>query len=183
MQLQVYGRKSDGTGGTLPLDINPSVTCEDAGTIEITFTPASCAPDLLPFTDNYYVNSYSYQKENIGYGQENWSMTSKPFLPGYTGTIVMLRGISEGTVNTGADAMDTVDMGVLINEVGSNDVNNVAITGESGSVQAGTPGIGNYDVTRYIIATEIGNSLGYDPTIDGKKANLSVTIPLTPVYL
>ena len=183
LTLSVYGRRPDGSGGSIQLDVTPSVSCIDAGTVSITVNPASCVGSLLPFTEDYFVNSYSYQKENLGYGQESWGFTTKPVVPSYTGTIVMLRGIAEGTVATGDGTMDALDMGVVVNETASNDSFGAPIEGESGSIQAGSPGIGNFDITRFVVVTDVGNSIGLDPTVDGKTGNASITIPLQPIFL
>lgn len=182
LQLTVYGQKADGSGGSLSYDVTPSTSCDDVGGIEVTVNPASCVAGLLPFTQTYYLNSYSYQKDNLGYGQENWSLTSRPDVPGYTGTIVMLRGIAEGTISTGGGTMAASDMGIVIDESGSNDAFGAPIEGENGSVAGGTPGIGNYDITRYIVATAVGGSIGFNNSINGQTGNASVSIPLTPVF-
>jgi hypothetical protein len=183
LQLVVYGKRPDGAGGSLPLDISPSQSCVDAGTVNITVNPASCVGSLLPFIDDYFATGYSYSKEALGYGQENWNFTTKPKIPGFTGTIVMLRGIAEGTVGTGDGTVPAADMGVVINETASNDALGANIEGESGSVQAGTPGIGNFDISRFIIATQVGASTGKATAIDGKTGQANVQIPMTPVFL
>lgn len=180
LQLGIYGRKVDGSGGSLPYDVTASVSCDDVGGIEITVNPASCVASLLPFTETYYLNSYSYQKEALGSGQESWSLSSKPIVDGYTGIIVMIRGIAEGTINTGAGTMDPIDQGIVIDEAGSNDALGAPIEGNNGSVQAGTPGIGNIDLTRYIVATSVGGSF---QRRDGLTGSASVSIPLQPIFL
>lgn len=183
ISLSVYGSRADGTGGSLPFDVTPSTTCVDAGTTLITVNPASCVASLLPFAGDYFLNSYSYSKDNLGYGQENWSFTSKPEITGYTGTIVMLRGIAEGTISTGEGVMTADLMGVTIDTAASNDSLGNQIEGESGSVAGGTPGLGNFDIQRHIIATSVGGSTGKGPLVDGQTGEASISIPLTPVYL
>lgn len=183
IQINVYGKKASGAGGSATMDISPSTTCEDAGAVSITVTPASCLTSLLPFTGTYFLTGYSYQKDQLGYGQESWSFTSKPIISGYTGTIVMLRGIAEGTISTGAGVMAASEMGVVINEAASNDAYGANIEGESGSVSAGTPGLGNYDIQRYIIATTVGASTGSGALVDGYAGQANIQIPMTPVYV
>jgi hypothetical protein len=183
LSVNIYGSKPDFTGGSVSHDVTPSTSCVDANTVNITVNPASCVASLLPFTGDYFLNSYSYSKDNLGFGQETWSFTTKPIITGYTGTIVMLRGIAEGTITTGPGVMDPQYMGVTVDETASNDSLGAQIQGESGSVQAGTPGIGEYTIERYIIATAVGGSRGKDTTVDGLTGNASVSIPLTPVYL
>jgi hypothetical protein len=163
--------------------VNPSTSCTDAGTTNITITPAACGGSLTPFSDSFFVTSYSYQKENNGYGQETWAFTSKPEIPGYGGTIVMLRGIAEGQISTGDGVMSSTLMGVTVDEAASNDSLGAAIEGESGSVQAGTPGLGNYDVQRYVIVTAVGGSTGRGAAVDGYSGQASIQIPMNPVYI
>lgn len=183
LTLNVYGSRPDGSGGSLPLSVTPSTSCVDAGTISITVNPASCVGSLLPFVDDYFVTSYSYSKENIGYGQESWSFTSKPVIPSYTGDIVMLRGIAEGTIATGPGIMTSAQMGVAVDEAASNDAFGAPIEGESGSIPAGTPGLGNYDIQRYVIVTSVGGSIGKNTAVDGYAGQASIQIPNTPVFL
>lgn len=183
LQLNVYGVRPDGGGGSLSLDVSPSTTCVDTGTVNTTVNPASCVGSLLPFADDYFVNSYGYSKENLGYGQESWGFTTKPVIPTFTGTIVMLRGIAEGTIGTGAGTMTSTQMGVTVDETASNDSLGAQIEGETGSVTAGSPGIGSFEVSRFVIVTSIGASIGLSPAIDGLTGNASISIPLTPVFI
>ncbi len=183
VSVNVYGSRPDSTGGSLPLLVSPSITCVDAGAVSITVNPASCVGSLLPFIEDYFVTGYSYTKDNIGFGQEAWSFTSKPEIPGFAGTIVMLRGITEGTVATGDGNMTAAQMGIIVDETASNDSLGANIEGESGSVQGGTPGIGNFDIQRHIIATSIGGSIGKNTTVDGLAGQGSVQIPMTPVFI
>jgi len=138
---------------------------------------------LLPFIADYFVTGYTYTKDNLGFGQESWSFTSKPEIPGFAGTIVMLRGIAEGTIATGDGNMTALQMGVVVDEAASNDALGAPIEGESGSVQGGTPGIGDFTVQRHIIATSIGGSIGKNTTVDGLVGQASIQIPMTPVYI
>lgn len=181
--VNVYGSRPSGGGGSAQLTVTPSTLCVDADSVSITVNPASCVGSLLPFIETYFVNSYSYSKDNLGYGQETWSFTSKPIIPGFTGTVVMLRGIAEGTIATGAGIMTSIQMGVVVDNVASNDSLGAAIEGESGSVQAGTPGIGNFDIQRFVIATQIGASVGKNTSVDGLSGEASIQVPLTPVYI
>jgi len=183
LSLNVYGSRPAGGGGSVPLSVPPSVTCDDAGVVNITVNPASCVGSLLPFAKDYFVTGYSYSKDNLGFGQETWSFTSKPEIPGFTGTIVMLRGIAEGTIATGPGIMTSADMGITVDELASNDSFGAPIEGESGSVQAGTPGLGNFDIQRFVIVTQIGGSVGKSTSIDGFSGQTSIQIPMTPVFI
>jgi hypothetical protein len=183
ISLNVYGKRPDGSGGSLTTDVTPSISCVDANTINITVNPASCVETLLPFAGDYFLNSYGYNKDNLGYGQESWGFTSKPEITDFSGTIVMLRGIAEGTVATGPGTVPANLMGITVDEISSNDSLGNQIEGESGSVTAGTPGLGNFDISRFVIATSVGASLGKDSSIDGLTGQGSISIPITPVYL
>jgi len=151
--------------------------------VNIRVSPASCVGSLSDFIADYFLTSYSYSKDNLGTGQETWALTSKPDIPGFGGTIVMLRGIPEGTIATGAGIMTPAQMGVAIDEIASNDSFGAPIEGDNGSVQAGTPGIGNYDVQRYIIPTAVGGSIGKNSSVDGYSGAASVSIQMNPIYL
>ncbi len=183
LQLSVYGSRPDGAGGSLQMSVLPSVGCTDADGVSITVNPASCLNTLLPFTETYFLTSYSYQKENLGYGQESWSFTSRPILDNYSGTIIMLRGIAEGTIATGDGVMTSAQMGVVVDETASNDSLGSPIQGENGGVQAGTPGLGNYDIQRFIIATAVGGSIGLSPATDGLTGQANVNVPMTPIFI
>jgi len=180
ISLTVYGKRADGSGGSLPFNVSPSISCVDTSTVNITVNPASCVSSLLPFAGNYFLNSYGYTKSATGFGQESWSFTSKPDITGYTGTIVMLGGIPEGTISTGPGVMSSTQMGVTVDAAASNDSLGNQIEGETGSVSGGTPGLGNFDIQRHVIVTSVGNSEG---KLDGLTGSASITIPLTPVYL
>lgn len=183
LSVNVYGKKADGTGGSVPFLVPPSTSCVDADALNITVNPASCVGSLLPFIENYFLTSYAYSKDNLGFGQETWSFTSKPDIPGFGGTIVMLRGIAEGTIATGPGVMTPPDMGVVVDDPASNDAFGAPIEGESGSVQAGTPGIGNFDIQRHVIVTTVGGSKGKGTGADGFTGQASISIPVTPIYL
>lgn len=180
LSLTIYGKKEDGSGGTQVFDLTPSTSCTDSDGIVIEVTPAACGTYIAPFSAIWYPTSYSYQKDNFGFGQESWSFTTKPEVDNYTGTIVMIRGISSGQILTGAGMMTSVDVGVVINEADSRDSNGDVIEGESGSISAGDMSIGDYAVQRECLFTSCGGSVGKQ---DGYKGQVSVSIPYTPIYL
>ncbi len=183
LTIGVYGSRPDGGGGSSQVSVEPSITCVDAGTVYVTINPASCVSSLSSFAENYFVTGYSYQKENLGYGQETWTFTSKPVIPSYSGSIVMLRGIAEGQIATGDGIMTSGDMGVVVDETASNDSLGANIEGESGSIQAGSPGLGNYDVQRFVIVSTVGASIGKATTIDGLSGQANIQIPMNTVFL
>ena len=73
-----------------------------------------------------------------------------------------------------------MDQGVITDDAASKDSSGNFIDGESGSVQAGFPGIGEYSIQREYIVTNVGASLGKS---DGYTGQASIQIPMTPVYL
>lgn len=175
-----YGKKLSGSGGTQSILVTPSTSCVDTGAITVTVNPGVCGTPVNPFSDSFYPTSYSYNKDNLGHGQESWAFTSKPILDNYNGTIIFLRGIATGQILTGTGVMTEANMGVVVDTTASKDSLGNYIEGEQGSVQAGFPGIGDYSIQREVIVTRVGGSQGRD---DGKKGTASVTIPMTPVYL
>lgn len=180
LSITAYGKKDNGQGGSQIFDVSPSTSCVDATSVEVTINPGACGATVTPFTEDYWPSSYSYSKDNFGWGQESWSFTSKPEIDNYTGTIVFLRGIATGQMLTGAGIMAAADMGIVINDAASRDSDGNYIDGTTGSVQAGFPGIGDYMTQREIVVSTIGGSIGKD---DGNKGQGNVTIPNQEVYL
>jgi len=87
----------------------------------------------------------------------------------------VLRGISEGTYN---GTLTAAEMGITGGTVDA--------SGETGSVSAGFPGIGQADDIYYISGvTQVGGGvLGDTPgTGAGKYGNSSISIPHTPLWL
>ncbi len=186
LSLTAYGQKEDGSGGSQVFLLPPNTTCGDASSVDIEVAPGACGVSIAPFTDTFFPSSYSYSKENFGWGQESWSFASKPVIDNYSGVIYQLRGISTGQVNTNSVSqglvgqMEPVDMGVGINDTSSRDSLGNYIEGYSASVSSGFPGLGQYELQREIVVDSVGGSIGKD---DGKKGQVSVTIPMNPVFL
>lgn len=179
--LVAYGKKDGGIGGSNQIDVTPSTSCVNPNPIAITVTPTSCGYTITPFSGDYYPTSYSYSKDNFGWGQESWSFVTEPILDiPYGGTILFLRGIATGQVATGAGFMTESECGIQYDAAASQDYNGNWIDGEAGSVQAGFPGIGDYTVQREYVVTAVGGSLGKK---DGYKGNASVSIPMQTVYV
>jgi hypothetical protein len=118
----------------------------------------------------------------LGTGQETWTFTTKPEIGGFAGTIVMLRGVAEGTISTGDGVMSASLMGITIDESSSNDSFGSQIEGESGSVQAGSPGLGDFTISRSIVASSVGGSTGRGTSVDGLIGQTNIQIPINTVY-
>ncbi|MCK5016495.1 MAG: hypothetical protein KAS32_05415 [Candidatus Peribacteraceae bacterium] len=179
--LTAYGKRENGTGGSTQLNVEPSVTCASPTPIVIDVTPASCGYTIVPFSGDYYPSSYSYTKENLGWGQESWSFVTEPIfdIP-YAGTVLFIRGIATGQVSTGAGQLDPVDQGIVYDTAASQDSNGDFIDGESGSVAAGFPGLGQFNIQRELVVTYVGGSVGKS---DGYAGAANVTIPMQTIYV
>lgn len=182
MNVTVYGIRPDNKGGTNIHMLPPSTSCADATSFAIEFNAVVCQTGgSASFRDIFFVNSYSYSKDFQSYGQESWSLQTKPIVDNYAGTIYMLRGIATGRILKPASGILTeAEVGCVIDDAASRDSLGNYIESESGSITAGFPGIGNYDITREVVVANIGGSTGKK---DGYKGTASATIPLTPMYL
>jgi hypothetical protein len=183
MSLVVYGKKPDNSAGTVQQLLPVSTGCSDASSVSITFNPSSCGGTLTGFVDTFFITGYSYSKDVTGYGQESWSFITKQIVDSYTGTIYMLRGISSGQLSTGTGTMTALDQGVVVNDTASRDSNGNYIESESGSVSGGFPGLGNYEVSREIVVSAVGASIGKNTSNDGKRGQVSVSIPISPIFV
>lgn len=180
LSLVGYGKQEGGQGGSQSFDVTPTLSCSDATSVSIAVNMGACGVVIDPFTDDFFPSSYSYSKDNLGFGTESWSFTSKPIIDTYNGSIYILRGIAQGQVLTGDGMMAALDTGVVVDDAASRDSNGDYIESGSGSVAAGTPGIGDYSVQREVIVTSVGASEGKQ---DGLKGASNVSIPNTTLYL
>jgi hypothetical protein len=180
LSLTGYGKKDNGQGGSQAFTLTPSTSCVDATSIQITVNPGACGVNIAPFTDYFYPTSYSYSKDNFGFGVESWAFTTEQDIDNYTGDIVMLRGISTGQIKIGVGMMSAGNIGIVVNDASSKDSSGNYIEGTTGSVAAGFPGLGSSETQREVVVTSIGGSIGKQ---DGYQGSGSVSIPMTPVYL
>jgi len=182
VSVNVYGIKPDGGGGTNALLMAPSTSCADATSVSIELNATLCqGGGSESFQDDFFVTSYSYSKDFTSYGTESWSFVNKPSIDTYTGTIYMLRGMPTGKILSQGDGILTNgEMGMLVDEGNSQDSSGNNIESEAGSVSAGFPGIGNFDVSREVVVYSVGASTGYRP---GYKGNASCSVPVQPIYL
>lgn len=179
LSITAYAKKEDGSGGSQLIDLTPSTSCADTGAIFVSVNPGVCGLTVSPQEDVFYVTGYSYSKDNQGFGQESWSFTSKLTMPSYAGTIMMLRGISTGQVLTGDGILTALEVGVVVNETDSM-YGGSYIEGATGSVSAGQLALGEYAVTREVVVSSVGGSVG---KADGYKGTASVSTPVSPIYI
>ena len=198
LEITAYGRRFDGFGGSALVDVSPTDRgCEDASSHEITVSPATCLEPSDAFQGTYYVTAYSYQKPAFGYGIESWSFTSEPtygqnpYIPpvppsiGHRAT-KMIRGIAEGTMSVGQGYIEFEEfVGVRINNNASNfpSAQAVPVITTEGSVTAGPDSLGSHEKTRSIVVTDVGKSMGNNDQINGIAGQVSINIPITPVYI
>lgn len=144
--------------------VAPSTSCELANTISADVSPAGCGTGVSgPSSSSWYVNSYSYSKEDANMpGTESWSMIQ------YTGTgnqnpKYVIRGISEGSATQG------IDTGITFA--------GTTTTSSQGSVSAGQ--VGKSDITEAGVVSSVGGG----STTAGVIGNGSVSIPYTPLWI
>lgn len=155
-----------GGGGTY--DTTASTSCDEPAPLSISIDAAGCS-NSISVSDDWWVTSYSYQKDVQGWGIESWSLVSRPTIIGSNDVEArMIRGTAEGqsTSNGGADTGVIFLTGI--------------ITGETLEVSAGQPGIGKSFSINFGEVSTVGNGTG---KADGKEGNASVSIPYTPIYL
>jgi hypothetical protein len=167
-------------GASSTVALAPSAACVDStAQMAITITPAPCVGGVVPIirtgTDSLFINSYSYSKDFQGYGQESWSLQSKPIITGFTGSQVFIQGFAEGSQLIGADIVS--DDGVVL--TGSAPATTFDAEGRNLQVSAGSPSIGQDDTQRFGRITRIGGAVGKE---DGKRGTSSANVPHQIVF-
>jgi hypothetical protein len=167
-------------GASTPVSLAPSTACVDSNAkMAVTITPAPCSGASTPIirtgADSLFITSFSYSKDFQGYGQESWSLQSKPIITGFTGSQVFIQGFAEGNQLVGSDIVS--DDGVVL--TGSVVATTFDGEGRNLSVSAGSPGIGTDDTQRFGKITQIGGGVGKE---DGKKGNASANVPHQIVF-
>lgn len=167
-------------GASTPIALAPSTACADSDAkMAVTITPAPCTGATTPINrtgaDSLFITSFSYSKDFQGFGQESWSLQSKPIIAGFTGNQVFIQGFAEGNQLVGSEIVsnDGVDL------TGSVTATSFDAEGRSLSVSAGSPGIGNDDTQRFGRVIGIGGGVGKE---DGKKGNASANVPHQIVF-
>jgi len=153
------------SGDTTSQPLAPSISCANASTISVSLSPASCGESFASISDDFYINSYSYSKEDaVMPAQETWSMVrwsdegTNAVMPTY-----VLRGLSEGSSSDPNLTGMSFD-GSLIESV-------------TGNVSAG--GFGK----AYTMYQGIVVSVGGGFNTPGATGQGNVSIPYTPLYI
>lgn len=145
-----------------------SSTCEDANSINITIAANACGSFAgINFNDDFFVTGYSYSKDIQSFGQESWSMITRP-KPSTGADFLMIRGIAEGQTTIPNTAAKTTGISL----------SSGLVTGQEINVSAGNPGIGNVDDIQFGVVTQVGGGTG---KFDGYIGNGSVNIPYSPI--
>jgi hypothetical protein len=169
-------------GASSTVTLTPSISCDDStAKMDITITPAPCTGSADPITrtgsDAMFITGFSYSKDYQSYGQESWSLTGKPQIEDFTGTIAYIQGFSEGNRITGTDIVSDDGLVLVDSETGTPGL--VDATGRNLSVSAGSPGLGTDDEQDFGRATQIGGGVGKE---DGKRGTSSASIPHQLVF-
>lgn len=153
-----------------------SPECVDANTIAFSITPGSCTgigeEGSSGVSGDFFVSSYSFQKEVYQYGRESWNLVGKPevtFRGGSTAggdQIVMLRGTALGSTSEGLT-------GVILDPTGLG-------FGDAINISAGNPGIGKSNTIVAGIVTQVGGS---NTTNDSSDCQAQASIPYSPITL
>lgn len=179
--------------------VNLSVAndCTDSTAVkEITIIANACSnvpASISTFNPgDMYITSYSYSKgDATGFATESWNfqkwvaLTDEELVDpdhyiGIPAPSVVIQGITEG--NYSGDFDDPTKMGVRpyqsVNPVG------YGVTGVTGNVSAGFPGIGDLNETVYCMIDRVGGGvLGDDADDIGKTGNSQANIQHTPLYI
>lgn len=175
-------------GGLTPLlSLCPTEVCQNSpASAVITIVPGVCGSiQVETFNQMVFFNSYTYSKDRNQYATESWAGTAyvsdtiqtvgncNEYPEAVPNLVVM--GLAEGTLAGDTSVSELQD----ITGARLRDDSCTAVT-TKGSVQASQMSIGEYETTYHGTFKSIGSSQGWLPEI---KANASVTINLSPVYL
>jgi len=154
-------------GGGPVYSVIASETCVDANTIKFKFLPVGCNPTGITIQDEFFVNSYSFDKQINQFGIETWGLVDKPTITFSAGgqfgsqNKVMPRGIATGQTTPG------LNTGVILSPTGQS-------SGVTAGITAGNPGVGRADITTLGVVTSVGGSIATNGSEDGRA---QVTIP------
>lgn len=167
-------------GASSKVSLAPSTACVDStAKMAVVITPAPCTGAATPIDrsgiNSLFINSFSYSKDFQNFGQETWSLQSKPLLQNFTGSQVFIQGFAEGNKLVGSNIVS--DDGIIL--TGSVSTTIFDAEARNLNVSAGSPGIGTDDIQRFGKVTSIGGGVGKE---DGKKGTSSANIPHQIVF-
>ena len=165
-------------GGSTSLALTPSTGCVDSNAqMQITVIPAACVSEAISVVDETaFITGYSYSKDYKGWGQESWTLQTKPILIDYTGDIYMIQGLSTGDMLSGTDITSNQGISLTGSVGGTSDDG----SGVDMSVSAGELSIGEYGIKVFGKVIAVGGGTGKD---DGKRGSSNASIPHQPTYL
>lgn len=153
-----------------PHNIEASENCIEPTPLEISIFASNCAGGVVDLTEEFFITSYSYNKDVQGWGIESYSLISRPSVLGGDGAEVrMIRGVAEGQT--------TIDGGA---NTGVTFLPSLTVSGTNVEVAAGSPGIGRANTVIFGEIQIVGGGTG---KADGRDGQANVTIPYTPIYI
>jgi hypothetical protein len=158
LSITIYG--DDGSGPTY--STTPSNDCSNANTLNASVSPAACGPGVDGVSGDWYVQSYSYSKDDPQLpGQESWSMTrwvAGPD-PDSSEPTYVFRMTSEG------EASDATLVGITFT------TGQTLAEGTTGSVSAGA--IGQASTMQYGTVDSVGGSSAVSGDIESGSASMN----------
>jgi hypothetical protein len=161
-----------------------SSDCTEPDPLSIILSTSSCDGQSFLDETDWFVQSYSYNKDLQGFGRETWTLTSRPLYldENYNEVtdveIRMIRGIAQGekTTDGGADPGIVFQLDSIVDET------TVPALGFVGDMQvsAGSPGIGRANDKQYGVVTQVGQGTGKS---DGRDGSGSVQVPYSPITI
>jgi len=154
-----------------PQNVEASIDCVEPDPLVLSIFASNCAGGVVDLTDEFFITSYSYQKEIQGWGLETYSLINRPTVIGGGDGVEtrMIRGVAEGQTTTDGGA----DTGVVF-------LPSPTVNGQTVEVTAGSPGIGRANSMEFGEVQVVG---GGTSKSDGRDGNASVSIPYTPIYI
>jgi hypothetical protein len=165
--------------------------CADSpATVIVNVAPGVCGNAAVEglVDQKVFINSYSYSKDRVGHGTEQWAGNAykrpagtlpqgqyiKP-LPNF-----VILGVAEGSIET-EEATVSSDIQTLVGAKFSDDA--IITTTYKANVAAAQISVGEHVFTHNGTFKRIGGSQFWDPTgSSGVKASANVTLNLQPVY-
>lgn len=161
-----------------------SQSCVEPTKLDIRISANSCDGTIFVDFTEWWLSSYSYNKDMQGWGIESWSFISKPILLDAQRQqvtdvdILLVRGTAEGERTTDGGADPGITYITSTTPINKDTIPALDFVGTV-DVTAGNPGIGRANDMEYGIVQQVGQATG---KADGKDGKGNVTIPYTPIY-